>query len=300
VSTYNYRLLTPPDEEEIYPYRRVWQSIAIESGVMLAIAGGAFVLFNFLHLNLPRALAQPVNVLLALAPFGLWLVFSLWRERFALQPRQRLLAVVVVTALVANGVSMPFIEGVFQPDRWLPLGSATDRIIGYTFTVCIVQEILKYLVVRYLVWPDQFRTRLDSVAYCVASAVGYATVLNLRFVLSGVALPDVVAIYVFGTLALNLVGSTIVAYGLAEVRFDNPSPFLLTATIALAALSNGVAIPVRGGLVNAGFSIQGGAASPLFGLGFSVGVLLGIGVVIAFLFNNAERRAQEAAAAREV
>jgi hypothetical protein len=300
VSTYNYRLITPPEEEEVYPYRRVWRSIAIESGIVLAVAGLAFVVFSLLNVRLPRTFAQPANALLALLPFGLWLIVSLWREQFALQPRKRLLAVAVVSALVANGVSIPFIEGVFQPERWLPVGSAISRIVGYTFTVGIVQEVLKYLVVRYLVWPDHFRTRLDGVAYCAASAVGYATMLNVQFVLSGIALPEIVAIYVFGTLAVNLAGSIIVSYGMAEVRFDNPSPFLLTTSVALAALVNGIIIPVRAGLGNAAFSLRGGVSAPIFGLGLSAGVLLAASILVAFLYSSTERREREAAASREV
>lgn len=300
MSTNSYRLITPPEEEDIYPYRRVWQSIAIESGFMLAVAGGAFVVFSVLDVRLPRPLAQPVNVLFALLPLGLWLIFSLWRERLALQPRARLLAVAVISALVASGVSIPFIEGVFQPERWLPTASAINRIVGYTFTVGIVQEVLKYLVVRYLVFPDLFRTRLDAVAYCAASAVGYATMVNLQFVLSNAALPDIVAMQVFGTLAINLAGSILVSYGMAEVRFDNPSPFLLTITVAFAALVNGIVIPIRGGLVNAGFSLRGGTSSPILGLGLSAGFLIAVVVVVSFLYTNTERREREAAAAREV
>ena len=300
MSTNSYRLITPPEEEDIYPYRRVWQSIAIESGIMLAVAGAAFVVFNVLSVRLPRTLAQPVNALLALLPFGLWLLFSFWRERFALQPRKRLLAVAVISALVASGVSIPFIESVFQPERWLPTASAINRIVGYTFTVGIVQEALKYLVVRYLVFPDLFRTRLDGIAYCAASAVGYATMLNIQFVLSGAALPDTVAFYVFGTIAINLAGSVLVSYGMAEVRFDNPSPFLLTTTVALAALVNGIAIPIRGGLVNAGFSLEGGTSSPVLGLGLSAGVLAATVIVVSFLYSSTERREREAAASREI
>ena len=300
MSTFDYRLLVPPEEEEVYPYRRVWPSIVIESGILLAVALLAFVIFNVLNVRLPGALSQVLNLLLALLPAGLWLVISLWRERFALQPRQRLLAVAVVAALVANALSIPFIEGVFQTSRWLPASSALNRIVGYTFSVGIVQEVMKYLVVRYLVWPDQFRTRLDGVAYCAASAIGYATVLNIRSVLSGAALPDIVAMEVFGNVAVNLAASIIVGYGLAEVRFDNPSPFLATTTVALAALITGIVIPVRAGLVNAGFSLLGSTSNPLFGLALSAGALLAVGLLISFLFGNAERREQEAAAAREV
>lgn len=300
MSTYDYRLLIPPEEEEIYPYRRVWQSVAVENGIMFAVAAASFAVFGLLNVSLPGTATRALNLLFALLPAGLWLFFSLWRERFALQPRKRLLAVAVVSALVANALSIPLIEGLFQPERWLSLAGALDRMMGYTFTVGIVQEVLKYLVVRYLVWPEQFRTRLDGVAYCAASAVGYSTVLALRFVLSGAALPDVVAIYVFSTLAVQTATSIIVAYGLAEVRFNTPSPFLETITVAFAALLNGIVIPLRGGLVNAGFSLEGGAATPVFGLALSAGVLVAVAAVIAFLFSNAERREREAAAAREV
>lgn len=299
MSTYDYRLLIPPEEEEVYPYRRVWQSVAFESGILLAVAVASFAVFGFLNFSLPAALTQPFNLLVALLPAGLWLVFSLWRERFALQPRSRLLAVAVVSALVANALSIPLIEGVFQPDRWLSLASALDRIMGYTFTVGIAQEVFKYLVVRYLVWPDQFRTRLDGVAYCAASAVGYTTVLTVRFVLDGAVLPEIVAIYVFSTMAVQLASSIIVGYGLAEVRFDNPSAFLAAITVALAALTNGIFIPVRSGLVNAGFSLDGGAATPIFSAAVAAIILLAVIVIIGFLFNNAERREREVAAARE-
>lgn len=300
MATYDYRLLIPPEEEEIYPYRRVWQSIVIESGLMFAVAVASFLVFGLLNVSLPETVTRALNLLFAVLPALLWLFFSLWRERFALQPRKRLLAVAVVSALVANALSIPLIDGVFQPERWLSLAGAIDRIVGYTFTVGIVQEVMKYLVVRYLVWPDQFRTRLDGVAYCAASAVGYATVLSVRFVLAGAALPDVVAIYVFGTIAVQLAASIVVGYGLAEVRFDTVSPFLETITVAFAALINGIIIPMRGGLVNASFSLGGGAATPVFGLALSAGVLVAVAASIGFLFSNAERREREAAAAREV
>ena len=48
---------------------------------------------------------------------------------------------------------------------------------------------------------------------------------------------------VFNNVAINLAASLIVSYGLAEVRFENPTPFLMTITVALAALLNGTVIP---------------------------------------------------------
>ena len=305
MTTFDPSLLTPPrEEEEIYPYRRVWRSIAVETGILLTLALVLFILVNYLDFQLPAPVRTAFNLTLALTPLALWLGLSWWPERFVLQPRQRLLTVMVVSALAANAVGLPLVNNVFQVDRWLPLSSAITRIVGYTFTVGIVQEMLKYLVIRYMVWPDQFRVRLDAVAYAAASAVGYATVLNLDFVLSGAPPPDAAAIRIFGTVALQIVTSAVVGYGLAEVCFSRPSPFLLTITVALAAFMTGLAIPIRAGLVNATLSLDAlganpflntSAPRPLQGLGFSIALLVGPLLVLSFLFSSAEQREHEAA-----
>src|SRR5688572_5828122 len=49
VTSYNPRLLTPPEEEEIYPYRRVWRSLIVETSLLFALTAVLFVLVNFLR-----------------------------------------------------------------------------------------------------------------------------------------------------------------------------------------------------------------------------------------------------------
>ncbi len=319
MSVYHQGLLTPPEEEAVYPYRRVWTSIIVETGALAAVTLAAFVLFGILNLQLSSRLTVVVNGALVALPVALWLIFSVSREQFVPEPRRRLIAVFVITALAANAVAIPLLDSVLQPERWLPLGGAINRIIGYTFTVGIVQETTKYAVVRFTTWPDYFRTRLDSAAYCAASALGYALVLNGRFLLAQPGItPDVMAVQVFNNVAVNLAASLLVSYGLAEVRFDNPTPFLMTITVALAAFLNGLAIPLRTGLTNAAFVLTGstggsltdqiiaavspksGIPKPILGFVFSLAMLAGFAVIAAFLFNNAERQAREREATREV
>lgn len=311
-----YKLLTPPNEEaEIYPYRRAWRSIILESAVLFAACAVIFFIFGIFRPQVPQIVNLALNLLLIALPVLLWLLLSVWRERAVPEPRQRLITVFLVTALAANALAVPFIEDVIQPERWLPLGGAINRIIGYAFTIGIVQETTKYAVVRFITWPDYFRTRLDSVAYCAASAIGYSLVLNLRHFLGESTLtPDVMALQVFGNVAVNLAASLIVSYGLAEVHFDKPTPFLMTVTVALAALINGIVIPLRSGLTNASFVLSTGTAEapsilstilslfspsssvpkPFLGFAFSGVILLALGIVVAFLYNNAERQAREA------
>lgn len=299
MTTFDSRFITPPkEEEEIYPYRRVWPSIIVESGMMIAVAIIIFLVMRFV--DVPRRLYPPIGVGISIIPVGLWLGLSWWRERFVPQPRTKLIAVAIISALTANAIGIPLVGEFFKVDKWLPLESAINRIVGYTFTQGFVQAVLTYLVIRYLVWPGNFRTRLDSIAYGAASAVGYATVLNLHFVLSGNPSPDTAAFRIFDALAVQLAINIIIGYGLSEARFnERPFPILLAATVALASFVSGLAIPLRSGLTNAGLEQGVGTVSPIRGFLFSVALLAAVSFVFAFLFDNAERQDAEAAAQSE-
>lgn len=294
-------LITPPkEEEEVYPYRRVWPSLLIELAGLFTFVLAIFLITRLVAV--PQILYLPSVLFVVLLPFVLWLRFSWQRERTVLEPRQSMLLISIVSALAASAIGIPFVNDVLQIDEWLPLSGAVNRIIGYTFTVGITQELIRYLVVRYTVWPDQFRTRLDGVAYGVAAAVGYATVLNLNFVLSTNPGLDVTALRVFDETVRQVAGGMIVGYGLAEVRFNpRPFPLLLAATIAFAAFITGVAIPVTSGLANVTLSVSTPvtAASPLRSFLFSALLVAGVSAIMIFLFNTAMRQDQEIAAVSE-
>ena len=290
MAAYDSRLITPPtEEEEIYPYRRVWSSIATEMGIFFSITVILFVAVRFV--NLPVNLVPLLNLLLVGLPGILWLIFSWWRERLVPEPRRNLLAVVVIAWLVANGVGRPLITEVFQVERWLPLENAINRIVGYAFTVGLVQAVIVYLVLRYTVWPHNFRVRLDGVAYGAACAVGYATALNIQFVQTTAAAPDITAMNIFGNTALLLCSGIVIGYGLAEVGFNvHPFPLLLTITLAFAALVTGIAIPLIAGFANTAISAANpiSGVSPIQGFLFVTALLAVVSFVFNFLFNAAE------------
>jgi RsiW-degrading membrane proteinase PrsW (M82 family) len=291
---FNPRLLTPPQqEEEVYPYRDAWRSVAIESSVVGIVTISLFILINVIGLQIPRQFNGIIAVGLACLPVILWLYFSWFQERSVPQPRQRLLAVALISALVANAIGNPFIHDFLQIDRWLPLSSAISRIVGYTFTVGIVQEFLKYLVLRYTVWPNQFRIRTDGVAYGAAVGIGYASILNLQFAFAMTASPDVAASHMFANFALHLITGILIGYGLAELQLGSPPLLLPVFTVALAALITGISIPIRAGLVNATLEFGSSTSRPLLGIVFSALLLIVPLLILSFIYNNAERQAQE-------
>ncbi len=292
-------LLTPPrEDEEVYPYRRVWPSIFVEVGALFGFAIALYIVVGILNFRVPDALQQPLNIGIALTPLVLWLVFSRLPEMRVPQPRTRLTVVLVITALTANAVSLPLLDFI-DPDAWLPLAGRIDRIIGYSMTVGVVQEITKYIVVWLLIWPLALRTRLDALAYFAASAIGYVTVTNLHLV-AGNAAADVVAMRVFSNTVINLAASSMVAYGLAELRFHSQTFALMPLSLLLASIVSGIGISFRSSLVSGGFVLGIGGTRPLFGLIFSLILVAGVLAVVLFLFNTTERREREAIASQEV
>ncbi len=289
------RFITPPSEqEEHYPYRRVWLSIATEMIILAVLVIAVFVLTRLV--TIPDEFRQPVDLLIALVPPALWIVFSWWRERRAELPRYNLIAVAIISALAANAIGIPVIDNVFTVDRWLPLGSAIDRIVGYTFTIGTVQTLIVYLVLRYVVWPQSFRIRLDGVAYGASSAVGYAAVLNLQSSFTSAAPPFVSAMQTFNQQAIMLCVGIIVGYGLSEVRFNiQPFPLILALALALASLVTGIAIPLIAGFASASISPEQpvGVATPIQGFLFAAAMLVGVIAIFNFLFAAAERQAPE-------
>lgn len=294
------RLLTPPrEDEEEYPYRPVWRTIVIETGGLFAITIGLYVIIGYLGISVSGDLNQLINGGVALVPAGLWMVFSFLRERRVLEPRRNLIAVFVISSLVANAIGIPFLN-TLRTDSWLPFLGTIERVIGYAVTVGIVHEMLKYLVVRYVVWPDAFRIREDSVAYFGAAAIGYATVENLHLALAAVPSPDVIALHVFSITTTHLAASVFVAYGLAEVRFNPKAIIILPTMMLFSTLVTGIAISATSSISNAKFFLGAAATRPLFGLIIALGSVISALIVAAFLFNAAERQEREAVDSHEV
>lgn len=294
------RILTPPrEEEEIYPYRPVWRSLFLESGILSIVVLVLFILKEILGISFPKDIAFIVNLGIVALPAILWLMLSRLPEDSVPEPRRKLLLVAVVSGLVASAIGYPLTKDFFQTEQWLPLATALQRILGFTVTFGIVDVGLKFIVIRYLVWPQQYRTRTDSIAYCVASSVGYSCVISLLFVSQTSANYSIVAIYVLSTYSIQLVSSLFLAYGFSESYFSNSIPLFLPFMTLVASGVIGLTLPLRSGLMNGGLTTSGNADRPIFGIGFAIAVML-IGFAISgFLFNVSERQEKETLTGRE-
>ena len=292
-------LLAPePEVEEIYPYRRVWRTAWFE---VLALVGVTSVLYALTVLFgvLPRDLRDlPARAGLALLPLALWLVFSYGGERRALSPRPDLLRVLILSALVANAVAVPLEEHVFVPQRWLPGAGFGGRLLGYAATIGFTAEFLKYLVLRYTVWPRRITQRLDGIAYGLAASVGYAVVLNLRFALFTDATLLATALRVVSITLPHLAGGVIVGFFLAELWIGRTSIFWLPIGLGIASLVSGAHYAFRAIAITGSPSIVSTGSSPLLGLLLAFGLVAILFAIVAFVIASADARAQALASPR--
>lgn len=298
----NPRLITPPrEEEEIYPYRRVWRSLVITGSLLSFLVIVFFVLFGIIGFAVPDDVRFPVNLVLALVPALLWLLFSRLPENRVMQPRTQLTQTCIVSALTAGAIGIPLIEDFLQPASWLALASTQDRIIGYMVTTGIVHEFLKYLILRYSVRPESYRLRTDAVAYGVATATGYAMVLSIQYVINTPdSSLDATMMRVFTFWVSNLVTTTMLSYGMVEMTFDRAPVFLMPIMLLLSALVSALITTLRAGFINGAMGLTGSATRPLFGLGFTLIVLIAGMAVMFFLYRVADQREQDVLRSQEV
>jgi RsiW-degrading membrane proteinase PrsW (M82 family) len=121
-------------------------------------------------------------LLLAVAPgfFILWYVYH--KDKYEREPK----GLIVVTFLLGVAVAVPagIIEYLFEWGTGIPMtGNMLGAFIGSFFVVAPVEEVAKYFAVRVKAYrAASFNEVMDGIVYCVAAALGFATIENVFYV----------------------------------------------------------------------------------------------------------------------
>jgi hypothetical protein len=284
--------IPPVDDERERrpPYRRLWRTATIEA-ILLLVPTAAVLGLERLGVSLGSGTTlQAFRVAFALLPLVLWFIFSFVGEYQSRNPRHGLLIVLIVSALGANAIGVPLAERLFAVDTWLSTATGATRIIGYMVTISITQEFIKYAAVRYSVWPNAIRVRIDGPAYMLTAAIGYATVLNLNYVFNENALPSATVLRIAEFTLSQVAVSTIMGFFLSEMKLSVLPAITLPAGLLLASLVNALSITLRAGLVVGPISPTTTASVPAQGLGVPILLLVFLFTAFNFLINNADER----------
>ena len=290
----SYRIIPPSNNEEAYPYRRVWPSLALQILLVTAVSAAAVMAGEALNLQFGDTINRILTVSLALLPLILWLAIAALPERRVRRPRENLMGLAILSALIAAAVGLPLAQDFFRVEQWLPLESSFQRIIGFTFTVGIVDTALKWFALRFAIYPKHLRIRSDAVAYGLASAVGYSLYLNLDSIWGLQPTFGIAAIYILSNYTIQFASSMFIALGVIESRFGNALPIALPLNLFAAAASIGIIRPLFSGVMNGPLRLAGSSDRPLSGLMFLVAALAGFGMISYFLYTVSERREREA------
>lgn len=142
-----------------------------------------------------------VYILIALAPGILWLIFFLRKDNLP-EPK------IEITKVFYFGIMAVIPAALIEINMlghlsWMP-ESMTKYALKFVFIVALIEETLKYLIVRYLVLKNSFFDEpIDIVIYMITSGLGFATGENLLLFILSQPITDPIGIAVTRFLGAN-------------------------------------------------------------------------------------------------
>lgn len=244
-----------------------WRGFVLLIVALLVFVGLVYLLDLVLKPVLAGSALVWAGVLMALVPAAVWMTFFYWQDRIEPEPKGYILAVFLLGGLLAAAIGTPLLENIFHVSKWIYADTAAT-IIGGILVVGFSQEFLKYAAVRYSIYRSaEFDEATDGVIYATAAGLGYATLLNIQFVVSNGGVDLGASVIRMAVVALAHASfASITGYFLGRARFE-PKPFWWMALgLSLAATVNGLFNWLRGRVVSSGISLGSASANPWMGL----------------------------------
>jgi RsiW-degrading membrane proteinase PrsW (M82 family) len=236
-------------------------------GVFLLLA---FAMEWLLHPTFTQTGLLLTGIVIASIPAALWIIFFYRQDAHEPEPKGMILGVFILGGLLAAAVGIPLVDDIFQVSDWL-YDSAMTNLLGAILVIGFSQEFLKYAAVRFSVYNTaEFDERTDGIIYATSAGLGYATVLNIAFVVNsgGVDL-GMGAIRIVLTALAQASFAGITGYFLSSEKLDKHTAWWMPVGISLAAILNGLFYYVWGTLKRPNINTAGGFVNPwsCFGCG---------------------------------
>lgn len=238
------------------------KSLSTSNLVTLALLG-LFLLVAFGIEYLVKPTFTPggllfTGIVMALVPAILWLGFFYRQDRLEPEPKGMVLEVFILGGLLAGAIGIPLLNNVFQISNWLFSGFWVN-LLGAILVIGFSQEFLKYAAVRFSIYgSDEFDEHTDGIIYATAAGLGFATVLNVSFVVgSGGVNLGMGAVRIILTALAQASFAGITGYFLGREKLDHKPAWWVPLGISLAAVLNGLFNYVWGVLKRTGITTGG-------------------------------------------
>lgn len=276
-------------------YKRggVWRSELIAIIGLLVFVGAVFGLDYALKPELTGTALLVTGIVLSVVPAAIWLLFFYQQDRLEPEPVANVARMFIIGLALAGAIGIPFTDQLFKVQDWLYLDSTAGigltEILGSIFVTGAVEAFMIFATVRYFIFDQpEFDERTDGVVYATAAALGYATALNLQFILSsgGAALGGA-EIYVAEVALAHAAIGGLLGYFLGKAKLEQEPIWWLPLGLTLAAVLTGAFNILRGQLDAGGIGIGAGSGLPAVnGLLLAGGLAIVVAIVVYALINR--------------
>ena len=237
--------------------------LLVTVGAVVIFAAIMAVLFGLLDWKIEGVWLVVAGLVMAIVPALIWLFAFLQQDRLEPEPKRYVFGVFILGALLAQAVGQPLIRDFFGIQNWAS-GNALVNILASILIAGFIQEFLKYAAVRYTVfYSGEFDERVDGIIYGAAAGLGYATMLNVQYIISNGGVDLGIGVMRVATTALAQASfAGVVGYFLGIAKFERKGPLWLPLGLTLAAVLNGVVSYVLGQVTRLG----GFSFNPWYGL----------------------------------
>ncbi|MGD0004687.1 MAG: PrsW family glutamic-type intramembrane protease [Anaerolineaceae bacterium] len=262
------------------------------SNLITLVFLGIFLLVCFGIELLVKPVFSPVGLLvtgavMSLVPAILWLAFFYRQDRLEPEPKEMVLEVFILGGLLAAAIGIPLVNNLFNISSWLFSGFWVN-LLGAILVIGFSQEFLKYAAVRFSIYESsEFDERTDGIIYATAAGLGFATVLNISFVVSsgGVNL-GMGAVRIVLTALAQASFAGITGYFLGKDKLDHKPAWWVPVGISLAAVLNGVFNYLWGVLKRTGITTTGGVLGAWGGLVLAILISVTVTVILSWLIER--------------
>jgi protease PrsW len=235
------------------PWRQrnsIWQADVASILILILFVLLLFGVEQWLRPQFTPASLLATGIVMTLVPAAVWLAFFYRRDRLEPEPKYMVAQMFVLGGLLAAAIGIPLVDNIFRVSQWLYTSPVWAQLLGGLLIVGMTQEFLKYAAVRFSVYySPEFDEAIDGIIYTTAAAIGYATVLNINFVISsgGVGLGSGAIRITLTTLA-HASFAGLVGYFLGRMKFEKRPLWWMPSGLLLAAALNSLFVYLRGTL----------------------------------------------------
>ena len=235
-----------------------------------------------------------IGVVMALIPAMAWLFFFYQQDQREPEPKGLVAQVFILGGLLAMAIGIPLVEDVYHVSTWI-FENIWVNLAGAILVIGLSQEFLKFAAVRFSVYSSaEFDERTDGIIYATAAGLGFATVLNIVFVVnSGGVNLGVGALRVTLTALAEASFAGITGYFLSRQKFDHPPVWWMPTGVFIAATLNGIFYTVYGTLSKATISSSGAYMRPWVGLVLAIILSVSVTGLLSWFIRRDQNRIVE-------